>query len=313
MWLFLYILPIISSNIVYQYQQYYYRFTFAFSSAILVLMAERNNHVQFPELLGQADSLEALVVNMTHGKPLLSDHLPIHITTTNIEKYANWISQLTERDQNHAERGAVLHVRASNKAIIYPTNPDVGNENGCGWAVSKKRDKFIPTMDIHSHPVDACHSTSYGDMGTLISGWEEDEFIPTGILVATPRHNYLMLRTKETITEDRWTVYNKAYDAYDYEEFIRFRRFGSAFGKSVSIHDSDRFWPVLNHAEKNIFKMDFESYYRHFIESLNLSEMYHLGFYRSNKDGIYERFTRPKVIAHITESFNAALDTARNH
>lgn len=272
-------------------------------------MSERNAHVPFPELLASGTTLEGLVVDMAHGKLIPFSQLPDTISSKNIEVYANWVLDLTQNDSAHAERGVVLHVRADNDGIIYPSNPNVGDERGTGWVVSKNRTKFIPTINIHTHLIDVCHSPALADMGTLISGFgkNDDRFMPISMLVATPAHNYLMLKSHETPTEeDKWAVYDKGYEMFDQDAYNRFRRFGNQVGQLM---DRNHYWQVFERAEK-LLGMPFDDYYGNFVHAINLAEAYNIGFYRSNRDRNYIRLTRSMVMEQVTHRFDEILSAA---
>ncbi len=292
----------------------YYRFHYYLRFDIICFVAERNRHVPFPELVGKGSSLEGLVIAMAENRFLPYTQLPQTISAAQIETYANWISQLTEQDPKSAERGAVLHVRADNKRIIFPSNPDVGDEGSSGWVISKKRNRFIPIIDVHSHATDVCHSGPRGDLGTLIAGLTEDNFVPAGRLVATPGHNYLMIKSQETeIVDDIWDIYDKIGRVRDHkqanEEFMQFRRFGSSLGRGMQ--DTSKYWKIYEQAEQQTFVPNgFGSYYDNFINAITIAEIYNLGFYKSKKDGEYVRFTRLQVMEHIKNEFDAALTKA---
>lgn len=271
-------------------------------------MVERNACVAFPELLAPERTLEGVVVDMAYGNLIPFNQLPNSMSAGNIETYANWVSELTQKDSACAERGAVLHVRTDNECLIYPSNPDVGDEYGVGWVISKKRNKFIPTINIHSHPTDICHSPSLADVSTLISGFgvNEEHFTPSGMLVATPGHNYLMLKSQETPAEEKWDIYKKDYEMFDQDEFRRFRRYGSRHGQTMSLIS---YWKLYEQAEK-LLGIDFESYYNNFVRAINLSEEYNIGFYRSNKDGNYIRLNRLMVMEQVTQKLDEMLTAA---
>lgn len=270
-------------------------------------MSEINGAVPFPpEILNPKNGdLEAYIINSAEGRLPSPEHLRDTFHSIRIESYANWLSDLTKEDVAHRERGSVLHVEAGNKKIIFPTNPDVG-EDACGWAVSKKRDKFVPTVDVHTHPENFCFSGHDADMTTFMSGWGEgvDHFIPVGMLVAAPNFNYLILKSNETPNVlDKWTAYDKGY-VDNNNEFMDLRRYGSKLGKELS---TSEYWKLFKQAEEARFRGNFESFYNSFMYTFNLAEAFKLGFYYSAKDGRYVRFTKEGVVALITSQLDGAL------
>lgn len=275
-------------------------------------MSERNGYVSYPnqEMETHTRDLEQIIVNFAEGKRLLPDQLPSVISASRTEAYANWFASLTSTDPEHQERGAAIHVKMTSKELVYPTNPDVGLD-GVGCIVSKKRDVNKPIINVHSHPYDICFSGYNGDLTTLLKGWGEgdDYFILDGMLVATSVHNYLMIKTSETpVVEDEWDIKVRAGDLYDYDEFLAVRRFKSKLGKSMS-DGSEDYWPIFEQAEQKFFRESFDSLYNSFIDSLSLAEAYKLGFYFSNKDGHYVRFTKESLISHVILLLDQALDS----
>jgi len=118
------------------------------------------------------------------------------------------------------------------------------------------------------------------------------------------------VKSQETVAEDKWAVHEKSYGAFTYEEFLQFRRFGSTVGKGM---ETSAYWNLYERAERQILgeQFGFRAYYRNFVETMRLSEVYSLGFYRSEKDGIYRRFTREQITQHMQDYFDAALRNAR--
>lgn len=262
--------------------------------------AKRNAHVRFPELVAPPSALEGLVVDMAYRRFLPYANLPSRITATNIEAYSNWISELTQQDTRGLERAAVLHVRDDDQQIIYPVNPDVGNEtNVASISYSKTGKKFLPTLDVHSHNADVPHSPAWADMGTLLAGF--DGYVPPAMLVATPGHNYLIIKSQETPTEmDRQDVFDKEKELYN---FVGFNDFVSSISRNIG-HRNPR-W-VEQDVERRLGE-DLTSYYQSFIHAINLSNAYNLGFYRSEKDGTYVRMTREMITDQMYQRLDEVL------
>lgn len=256
--------------------------------------AKRNAHVRFPELVAPPSTLEGFVVDMAYRRSLPYANLPPRITATNTETYSNWISELTQQDTRGFERAAVLHVRDDDQQIIFPVNPDVGKEtNVVGISYSKTGKKFLPTLDIHSHNADVPHSPAWADMGTLLTGFEG--YVPPAMLVATPGHNYLIIKSQETPTEiDRRDVRSEEEDLFNVDEYMK-------FVDDCRETIGDKRERVKHGQTEKFLGENLRDYYRTFINAINLSEAYNLGFYRSEKDGTYVRMTRETIIDQMTQ------------
>jgi len=258
-------------------------------------MREANNIIPFPtEILNfQKSNLESYIIDLTENKlPFLNELSNTTFYTKQIETYANWMSDLTEKDSKHWERGVVIHVQTDNKKLIFPKNPDIG-EDACGWAVSKRRDLFLPTINIHTHPqINICFSP--GDMSTFLSGWGDkttDFFIPTGMLVSAPKFNFLILKSQETPSAiDKNEVYNKSWIKYGGEEYFKLAEDG--------VKKVGSFQPI-DDAFNGFF-----NFYKAFVSTFKLAQEYKFGFYYSTKDGIYTPFTKDK----LTEVMTSILD-----
>lgn len=275
-------------------------------------MTERNRHVPYPSkeiLVPVGVYMEQSILGMAEGKLPSYSTLPSAFRSTQTEAYANWFSDLTQADPLKQERGAVPHVKSATKEIIFPSNPDVGKDS-VRWAVSKNRDKFTPTINVHSHPATHALSGYDGDLGTLIGGWGEndDYFHPTGMLATGPLFNYYMQRTQETpLEKDPMEIYKTGYQHSGYDQFLEVRRYGTELGREL---DTRRYWDIFELAEAKFFYPSFEGFYRSIFDSLDVAEVYKLGFYVSRRDGNYVRLTKDVTIPHITEALDIALTSA---
>lgn len=269
-------------------------------------MAERNTDVPLPELGTNFHQLEQILYDMALGILPSFDSLPQEIHAGDAELYANWISDLTQQDPRKRERGSIPHVKRTNQTFIYPSNPDVGSDSGCNFEISQKRDVYAPTINIHSHPVDVPHSALGGDMKLLIngSGFDEKYYNFPGILVASPEHNYLIIKTDKTPTE-KVDVSSWSTNA---EEFYHFQRYGTTFGR----HNEDEvFWPLLKRIEEEILDLSFTNYYANFMETFAICERLNMGFYRSDRDGTYTRVTKEMLLTQMSDFLDKAFQAVQ--
>lgn len=273
-------------------------------------MKEFNRVVPFPvEVEGGANrDLEKYLIDLGKGVLPRPDEFGDTLQAGRVEAYANWLSNLTQNDGRLWERGTVPHIDTRKQSIILPTNPNVGDRHGCTWTLSKKRDTFVPTINIHSHPYNICFSTYRGDLYSLMSGWGDslDFFVPNGVLAACPDFNYLILKSSET---PPIVSYEEAclagYSGLDDTEYRAMRRFGSQVGRDIT--NPPTYWKIFGKAETTHFGGDFSSFYDSYLYTYALAEKYHLGFYYSAKDGNYIKFSRPAIFRHISKILDSAL------
>lgn len=281
-------------------------------------MSERNRFVPFPELTGQTSELETLIIDSVTGEFIPYKKLPDQISAGRIETYANWLSELTQSDPQRLERDGFLHVRTTNNQIIYPSNPNVGTKDGVRNTVtevfSQNLNKFRPIFDVHSHPRDTCHSSEPGDLGSLLYRHHKGIDISKmqyGTLVATPGYNYMMLKSSDTMRDINvlsfWFMLENNFDINGSKEFCDIGKKYSTTMDPISHRNTRR-------ACERDSKYSLEQIFTGFTEAIYLSEEFKLGFYRSNKDGNYVRFTRPMVMEHLAyvktqaeEAFSKAI------
>ena len=264
-------------------------------------MREANSSIPFPTeiLTPQNSDLETYLLNLTKDKLPSYNELKNPIQATRIETYANWLSQLTQKDQNHYERGSVVHINTKNRQIIFPSNPNVGNDFSCLFDISKKRETFLPTLHIHTHPEDSCFSHS--DLRMFLSGYEDSKielFVPKAMLVSSLKFNFLILKSQETpLVVDEREVYDKSWIKYGTEaEYYQLAKYGvKKVGSFQPIEDAfNGFW----------------GFYKTFASTLKLAQEYKFGFYYSTKNGLYLPSTKnglTKVIASILDDTISTL------
>lgn len=253
-------------------------------------MEERyNSNVASSELLTQKNiSLEKYIIDFSRGELPAYTQISNTLYTDEIENYANWLSGMTEIDPEHKERGGVLHVRTSDGKIIFPTNPSVGL-NSCGWVLSRKKDKFVPTINIHTHPNNICFSSCGGDTTILLSGGFKDEennyLIPTGMLVSAYDFNYLIIKSKETpAIVDKDDEYRNSERGPDYYSLLV---------KSNLVQNNlrpEERRKLLDKIEKESFGEESSRFFNRFFYTFSLANVFKMGFYWSAKDGTYTRF-----------------------
>ncbi len=263
------------------------------------------------ELIGNNYLLERYVVDSVSGiYPAYSD-LPQQLTSTTIETYANWLSELTQNDTDGRERGSLISISTDGQ-LLFPENPEIGDDAECDWAIYDEPGSKI-SINTHSHPYDISFSGAYADLTALLSGWSDSRglVLPTGMLVSTPEHNYLMLKSNETSQEDRHEVYKNAWNANPQSTRRNFIRFGTDTGALIPKDRSSDFRRLFEIAQLEFPDGDFEAYYSSFIDSINLAEIYKMGFYVSEKDGSYIRLTREKVMELLKDKLESALRRAK--
>ncbi len=161
---------------------------------------QRNREIPFPETLVRGiGKLEDYLLGLDKQDTLDYENLPPVIASAGIERYANWLSGLTQADSLHRERAAYIHLRLSNNELIFPSNPKIGDEYSSeGAEYTRNHSKFFPLVRIHSHP--NVLAFSYQDLKRVIDSrgilYERNDFVAD--MVATTGKNYLLLRTGQT-------------------------------------------------------------------------------------------------------------------
>ncbi len=214
------------------------------------------------------------------------DELPDIISSNSVDQYLTWLADLTKVDSNHRERGTFIILRNPEGKLIYPVNPVIGEERTVDPSphMSEKPKIFAPLMRTHSHPSQGTFSRQ-----DLLRAIGSKDFIAEGL--GTQGRNFILFRTDqstmaepervESFKDDLEEVYEDIAKAYI--DLVR----------SLPLHP-DQIQMVAKRAlEMSVseFGTDHIAYMVSHATSLLTADEYKLGFYYSDKDGIFKRFT----------------------
>ncbi len=241
-----------------------------------------NSVVPFPreKVLGPDGQLETYIKNLTDFPEIAS--LPEELSSTSIESYANWLAKLTIKGGKKKERGAFIHLDARKDTFIFPSNPKVG-EYGSVLSEIGIGSRFIPLIRIHSHP----DQTSFSPQDLK---WAISSPIFFFEMLSSQGQNFLLVRTKETEIDDVDKVGKRMDEIKD--EMINSRR---KLFKVFREHElpkeiADLFEAVILGDEIAEFGSDYVSYLLTYVATYRAAREHKIGFYVSNKDGVYRVF-----------------------
>lgn len=249
-----------------------------------------NSIVPFPreQIFSGEGSLELYFGDlvMPGGSFFAYNRLPDEFSSIGVEHYVNWLTQLTDKDPQHRERGAWLHIM-ENERIIYPSNPTIGRMGEMVNAIfSKNPHRFFPLTRTHSHPDGSCFSPQ--DLKRALAS---PRFVAEAL--GTQKRNYLLLRTDHTISDSPVEVSNRMNDHAKYIDEMA-HKLDTILDPLVVAGDlprgaADYFRRIMARAELAEFGTIYSYYYSTFAISLFLADEYKLGFYVSDKDGVYRK------------------------
>lgn len=293
------------------------------------VVRQRNREAPFPSEINRSrGELEEYFADLGGEREELLhyDELPDTFTSVGLDQYPAWFAKLTEKDPAHNERAAYLFLRDPIE-IIYPTNPEIGTEKSSLAVKTKKPKVFFPIARVHSHPDTTCFSPQdfRRAMGRTGIYFEENEFISE--IVGTPKNNFLLLRTEETEFDDPEDV-ERILESFQ-QEVERMHNFtyntikDSVQGQKGADELAEVLFDCQLQAEEEIFGADYARYYTTIAATHQIASDHKLGFYVSNQDGIYRKFTdedlqairdlrSDKRVSHrATEIFKEALEQSR--
>jgi hypothetical protein len=268
---------------------------------------ENKLRIPFPEEhLHQNDGdLERYLKNLASEGLIRHEDFPNSLTAKGVETYANWFSDLTKDDPLHHERGEMIHLEKSTGKLIFPPNPDTGLDS-CGFTLLQPRSDYVAALNVHSHPSSACFSGEFGDLGTFMQGWGKgEEYVNfPGMLVSTQRHNFLLLKSDETPTIDRFEIRDNIYNVF-FDDIKTMRKkimafFDNEYGSHLS-------WQQIDDRLHSYFGQNIDDYFVRLQSTFTLSEKYKAGFYFSKKDGQYTRFTHELLDQYIEAELLEAI------
>lgn len=209
-----------------------------------------------------------------------------------MEDYLNWLSELTQDDPNHLERGAMIFadIRRPWTKLIYPSNPIIGKENNMGQEgmvpASKRQDRFVSAVIAHSHDISLPFSPF--DFPGVIRGAN------IGAALATPYENYLLLRTPQTPVE----MAQEELERLKSELMDEFLAAAKEFKTQTSqmTNELNSFIPgagdsyqrlIRAYGQRFLHGANSSSYFCSLRQSMEFGKRYHMAFYSSPKDGNY--------------------------
>jgi len=265
----------------------------------------RTDQSRHRELIGPAMLLEPVAVDMAYGRFLPFASLPQVFLSSEIEFYANFTSDLTQADPKKREHDGFLFVRKPNDRFLFHHKPRVGTNNSTDpdtWRLPDPSIGLLPSVHIHSHPADVCHSPARADMEVLMRGIGNsgDSFVPPALLVATPEHNYLMIKSAETPVIDKdYELDGAIHESTKLDEKDLYQDPADLVGHPVNAAQAI----TIEGLQKKILGGDsLRTHYDNFMGAIYLAEAYNLGFYRSDNDGQYVRMTREMVWEQLTQT-----------
>ncbi len=270
-------------------------------------MTERPTYLEAKNL-DTSGMLEKYLISLRHGNLMTYDSLPREITSTGIERYANWFSENTKGAVSYDELGGYIHLNNKNGTLIFPSRPDIGNRS-VSPTFSRKIDKFNPVVSVHSHLGVGCFSQPPGrDMGAFINGHIDSKGsivkAPVWVL-ATPKDNFFVLKTNITEEKDDKDLIRISRQSFDIHDFYEFRGSGVATARRL---DWQTWHKVYKNAEKTEFNnVSLATLFGAYFGTLAISEECKFGFYHSFKDGKYRRVTKDLLNELITQRYEDAL------
>jgi hypothetical protein len=273
------------------------------------IVTPRNNRIPYPNQELQAPNGE-LENYFLHASNLLDYYdRPQTITSTKFDVYANWLHSLQFTDPNNPEdheRGTTALLRLDPLELVFPRNPNVGNRiNGRVSIIPMfpvKNPNYQPLILMHSHYDSTCHSPEDLEIPIMNEGiWSyQNDFL--GDIVSARRQNFMLLRTQQS----RFTPIKQAEQRtkeinHDIQLLAEQRsaEIGQLLSKD-SHNAKDMLEKLILQREKQIFGSDFVRYFASMAHTLNIAEEFKLGFYVSNKDGIY-RLVQSNVLEILEE------------
>lgn len=284
-------------------------------------MAERNSFVSYPkEILSTQSELETYTAGIAQGEPLVSyETLPSVINATGIEGYANWLSELTNIDPKHYERGTTIFFDKRKFTLVFPSNPQIGD--GVITLYYPNNSNCVPVMASHSHPDSSAFSGPDGDLAYMLGAHKGPAplaYIPA-MQVATTKYNYLLLRTQETVPSDETNRYWRSgiLDGFnndpEVKEIFEFFSYENQYGTGLSIEDfrSLQWISGVNLSHPSSFDVFFHCHFILPITNYYASQKHKLGFYYSEKNGRYVHLTKSRIIQLVAEVVRARFDITK--
>lgn len=267
-------------------------------------MRAENRLVPFPEgeIKNGNGELERYFLSLFDKDLFDYNNLPPTISSVGMDQYATWLSNLTQEDPEHRERAAFIYLRRDTEQFIYPPNPSLGTQARSIPVFTLNPGKFIPAVRVHSHPDSTCFSPQDLKRGMIDDGiWSRsNEFVAE--LVGTTRFNYLLLRTSQTTFDDTGVVERKVAASNEaVADFIKQFQILVADHVTVALPEGS-VEPTLRNAivkrivdtivklESEVFGSDFERYFMTLVTTHAVAKAYSLGFYYSDKKGVYRSF-----------------------
>ncbi len=275
-------------------------------------MKERNSILPFPgkECFSIHLELENYLLRAKDGAVFSYEDLPETITSSAIENYGNWLSELTQEDPKHWERGAIIHYNNKKRNFVFPSNPQIGKYE-VFLLFSKNHSFNAPVAAIHSHPDNNCFSFIFGDLTFFLAkaNWQNQYPGAPINLVATTEDNFLLIKTKETPELDpsqeswQWEISRGCDRDPDIKEIKDFHSFGNHHD-SIGLPEEEikRLRWIAGVDFIHPFPGDkFFRYYQLLFQNYFAAKIYKYGFYYSKKDGLYKRFSKEELKEYLTE------------
>ncbi len=271
---------------------------------------EETQEIAFPEgeIQGRGDLENILVQAVREDKSILPEELPDQLTSFGIERYINWISEQAKNDPRNREYAGELHIDANGR-FIYSKRPNKGSEISVTPRVTKNYDKFATAVLVHTHP----DSTSFSDRDLL------NVNLTIIQSVSTTEFNYILIRNPEIlIAEGESDKFREDSDENQKEwaasigglrgtiTGVVMRENGLTLNNPQGQKYKSIILNLVKHMEVSIFGADLTRY-MHTLDFARLTaNKYGLGFYYSEKDGIYRR-VKPSFLNDFTTRVNQEL------
>src|SRR5579872_1447236 len=237
------------------------------------------------------------------GLPTYND-LPDQLQLGGLEEFANSLSEATQSDPDRQERGGWAHIQSDRPTLLFPYNPTIGTTKYDSERElimflvnphSINTEKTKPAVFVHSHPI----SRTFSIEDAFNFFRDDNDVDPIASIVSTPKYNFLLLRSSET-------------SGISLEEFNNFfsKYMEHAWTHGGEIYQSIMFQLSLSNIDPDYFSTlidkfggDAGEFYQDLITLMLLSKECRAGFYISDKDGVYKRLDREKIIKLMEKIF----------
>lgn len=222
------------------------------------------------------------------------DNPPAGFTSVGVDVYLNWLGALMKHYKK--EPGAFIHLQINPRRLIYPSNPTMGTKGSTTVLASKNIEKFFPLIRTHAHPDLSCFSPE--DLGRFMC--VKFAFCEG---LSTPTANYLLIRTNQTTQDEPEQAESKILGIRKILQKRRWdrRKSNLRLPEEIPVDDHALLEECIFTRGQKRFGIDHLSYYRTFLVTNLVANIYKLVLYTSKKDGCYTRFSMAETVKQIED------------